>query len=50
MSYSDFLVTHLPVFSRTKDLLEVDNWLCSIESKFGLLQCIEYQKTLHATQ
>jgi hypothetical protein len=46
----DFLVTHPPVFTNAKDPLEVDNWLCMTESKFGLLQCTGYQKTLYAAQ
>jgi hypothetical protein len=33
-----------------KDLLEADDWLCTTESKFGLLHCIEHQKTLYAAQ
>jgi hypothetical protein len=49
-SYSDLLVTHPPLFSKATDLLEADNWLCTIESMFGLLHCIEYQKTLYATE
>jgi hypothetical protein len=44
--YSDFLVTHPPLFSEATDPLEADNWLRTTESKFGLLQCTEYQKTL----
>jgi hypothetical protein len=47
-SYSDFLVTHLPVFTDVTNPLEVDSWLRTIESKFGLLHCTEYQKTLYA--
>jgi hypothetical protein len=47
-SYSDFLVTHPLVFAELTDLLEVDNWLHTLELKFGLLHCIEYQKTLYA--
>jgi hypothetical protein len=50
MSYSEFLSTHPPLFSRVKDLLEADDWLHSTESKFGLLHCTEYQKTLYAAQ
>jgi hypothetical protein len=50
MSYSDFLATHPPIFSGAKDPLQEDNWLHTIESKFGLLHCTEYQKTLYATQ
>jgi hypothetical protein len=49
-SYSDFLATHPPVFTDATDPLEVDNWLRTMESKFGLLHCTEYQKTLYATQ
>jgi hypothetical protein len=49
-SYSEFLVTHPPLFSRGKDPLEVDDWLRTTESMFSLLQCIEYQKTLYAAQ
>jgi hypothetical protein len=32
------------------DPLEADNWLHTMESKFGLLQCTEYQKALYVTQ
>jgi hypothetical protein len=49
-SYSDFLATHPPVFAEPTDPLEADNWLRTIESKFGLLRCTEYQKTLYAAQ
>jgi hypothetical protein len=45
-SYTDFLVTHPPMFAKATDPLEADNWLRIIESKFGLLHCTEYQKTL----
>jgi hypothetical protein len=46
-SYSDFLATHTSVFADTTDPLEVDSWLCTTESKFGLLLYTEYQKTLY---
>jgi site-specific recombinase len=36
--YSDFLETHLLVFTDATD----DNWLCTTESKFGLLHCFEF--------
>jgi hypothetical protein len=49
-SYSDFLVTHPPNFTEATDPLEADNWLCTMESKFGLLHRMEYQKTLYAAQ
>jgi hypothetical protein len=46
-TYSDFVVTHPPLFTEARELLEADHWLRAIESKFGLLHCIEVQKTLH---
>jgi hypothetical protein len=49
-SYSEFLVTHPPPFSGGKDLLEADDWLHTTESKYSLLHCVEYQKTLYAAQ
>jgi hypothetical protein len=49
-SYSDFLITHPPIFADVTDPLEVDSWLRTTESKFGLLHCTEYQKTLYAVQ
>jgi hypothetical protein len=49
-SYLEFLATHPPLFSGGKDLLETDDWLRTIESKFSLLHCTEYQKTLYAAQ
>jgi hypothetical protein len=49
-SYSDFLATHPPVFADATDPLEVNSWLRTTESKFGLLHCIEYQKTLYVVQ
>jgi hypothetical protein len=49
-SYSDFLAIHPPIFAEAIDPLEADSWLCTTESKFGLLHYIEYQKTLYAAQ
>jgi hypothetical protein len=49
-SYSDFLATHPPVFTDATDPLETDSWLCTTESKFGLLHCTEYQNTLYVAQ
>jgi hypothetical protein len=46
MSYSEFLATHPPLFSRGKNSLEADDWLCTTESKFSLLHCTEYPKTI----
>jgi hypothetical protein len=49
-SYTEFLSTHPPLFSGAKDLLEAEDWLHTTESKFDLLHCTEYQKTLYAAQ
>jgi hypothetical protein len=49
-SYSEFSATHPPLFSGGKDPLEADDWLRTTESKFSLLNCTEYQKTLYAAQ
>jgi hypothetical protein len=49
-TYSDFVATHLPLFTETGEPLEADHWLWVIESKFGLLHCTEVQKTLFAVQ
>src|SRR5438105_230664 len=47
-SYSDFVVTHPPIFSKAEDPLEADSWLQLMESKFELLTSTEEQKTLFA--
>ena len=49
-SYSDFLGTHPPTFDRAKEPLDADHWLRMIESKFGLLDCTDFQKPLFAAQ
>jgi hypothetical protein len=49
-SYSNFLATHPPVFANATNPLEADNWLLTTESKFGLIHCTEYQKTLYAAR
>jgi hypothetical protein len=48
--YTDFLATHPPTFTDADDPLATDNQLRIIESKFELLHCIEYQKTLFVAQ
>jgi hypothetical protein len=49
-SYSKFLATHPPLFSRGKDPFEADDWLRTTESMFSLLHYTEYQKTLYVAQ
>jgi hypothetical protein len=49
-SFSYFLTTHLPIFAEVMGLLEVDKWLHMMDSKFRLLHCTEFQKTLYTTQ
>jgi hypothetical protein len=48
-TYSDFTATHPPLFTEVGAPLEADHWLRIIESKFGLLRCIEVQKILFIT-
>jgi hypothetical protein len=49
-SYFDSSATHPPVFADVTDRLEANSWLCTTESKFGLLHCTEYQKILYTVQ
>ncbi len=49
-SYLDFLATHPPVFADLTNPLDADSWLCTMESNFGQLHYIEYQKTLYVAQ
>jgi hypothetical protein len=49
-SYIDIMAMHPPMFVEATNLLEVDNWLHVIESKFGLLHYTEIQKALFAAQ
>jgi hypothetical protein len=49
-TYAEFLATHPPTFAEAGELLEADNWLHTIESKFGILRYTENQKTLFAAQ
>jgi hypothetical protein len=48
-THAEFLATHPPTFAETGEPLEADNWLRTIESKFGLLCCTKHQKTLCST-
>jgi hypothetical protein len=49
-SYPDILATHPIVFADATDPLEADDWLHTMESKFWLLHCMKFQKTLYAAQ
>jgi hypothetical protein len=49
-SYFDFLATQPLEFTETTDPLEANHWLHVTESKFKLLHCSEFQKTLFAAQ
>jgi hypothetical protein len=49
-TYNDFEATHPPLFTEAGEPLEADHWLRVIESKFGLLCCIEVQNTLFIAQ
>jgi hypothetical protein len=49
-SYLNFLATRPTVFTETIDPLQANYWLCVTKSKFGLLHCSEFHKTLFAAQ
>jgi hypothetical protein len=49
-SYFDFLATQPPLFTETTNSLEPNHLLHMILSKFGLLHCSEFQKTLYVAQ
>jgi hypothetical protein len=49
-SYSNFQATHPLVFADVTDPLEVDSWLHTTKSMFGLFYCTKYQKTLYIVQ
>jgi hypothetical protein len=49
-SYTDFIATHPLTFTKASDPLKAETWLHITESKFGLLHCTEFQKTLYTTQ
>jgi hypothetical protein len=49
-SYTDFLATHPPLLTEASDPLKADNSLRITESRFGLLHCTEFQKTMYAAQ
>jgi hypothetical protein len=44
------VATQPPLFTEVGEPLEADHWLRVMESKFGLLRCIEVQKTLFVAQ
>jgi hypothetical protein len=46
-SYTDFLAMCPLMFTEASDPLEANNWLRITNFKFGLLHCIEFQKTLY---
>jgi hypothetical protein len=47
-TYVDFIDTRPSVFSKADEPLEADDWLQTIEQKFDLLQCTDYQKHVFA--
>jgi hypothetical protein len=49
-NYDDFTVTHPPLFTDAREPLKADHWFWVIESKFGLLHCMDVQKTLFTAQ
>jgi hypothetical protein len=49
-TYVDFTDTRPLVFTRADEPLEADDWLRTIEQKFDLMDCSEYQKSVFAAQ
>ena len=47
-TYVDFTNTKPPVFTKADEPLEVDDWLRTMEQKFDLIPCIEFQKPVFA--
>ena len=49
-TYVDFTDTRPPVFAKADEPLEADDWLRTMEQKFGLICCTELQKPVFAAQ
>jgi hypothetical protein len=49
-SYLNFLPTQPPMFTKTTYPLEANHWIRVTDSKFRLLHCTVYQKTLYTAQ
>jgi hypothetical protein len=49
-TYVDFTDTRPLVFTRADEPLEADDWLRTMEQKFDLIDCTEYQKSLFTAQ
>ena len=43
-TYVDFIDTRPPVFTKADEPLEADDWLRTMEQKFDLIPCTEFQK------
>ena len=48
-TFKDFLDTKPPIFKVAEELLQVDEWLNTIEQKFCLLRVTEQQKVEYAS-
>ncbi|XP_066316332.1 uncharacterized protein [Miscanthus floridulus] len=49
-TYVDFIDTRPLVFSKADEPLEADDWLRTIEQKFNLIPCTQFQKPIFAAQ
>ena len=49
-TYVDFTDTKPPVFTKADEPLEADDWLRTMEQKFDLIHCTEFQKPVFAAQ
>ena len=49
-TYVDFMDTRPPIFTKADEPLEADDWLRTMEQKFDLIPCTEFQKPVFAAQ
>jgi threonine aldolase len=49
-TYVDFTNTRPLVFTRADEPLEADDWLHTMEQKFDLIHCTEFQKPMFMAQ
>ena len=49
-TYVDFTDTRPPVFTKADEPLEADDWVRTMEQKFDLIPCTEFQKPVFVAQ
>jgi hypothetical protein len=48
-TYLEYSETHPPLFVKSEEPFEADDWIRVMEQKFGLIRCTEIQKPLFST-